>query len=100
MVPGEKMAIFLFFSEMELCTKPKRRPHTLDDHQDEVTSVVLAIGGLMLFGFRELVWCVLVHFSRTRTKKGNSLKTHEKGNFPQKYEKGEFPSKYEKISIF
>ena len=49
---------------------------------------------------RELVWCVLVHFSRTRTKKGNSLKTHEKGNFPQKYEKGEFPSKYEKISIF
>ena len=30
--------------------KPKRRPHTLDDHQDEVTSVVLAIGGLTLFG--------------------------------------------------
>ena len=28
----------------------KRRPHTLDDHQDEVTSVVLAIGGLTLFG--------------------------------------------------
>ena len=29
----------------------KRRPHTLDDHQDEVTSVILALGGLMLFGF-------------------------------------------------
>ena len=28
----------------------KRRPHTLDDHQDEVTSVVLAVGGLTLFG--------------------------------------------------
>ena len=28
----------------------KRRPHTLDDHRDEVTSVVLAIGGLTLFG--------------------------------------------------
>ena len=27
----------------------KRRPHTLDDHQDEVTSVVLAVGGLTLF---------------------------------------------------
>ena len=27
----------------------KRRPHTLDDHQDEVTSVVLTIGGLTLF---------------------------------------------------
>ena len=33
-----------------LKTKPKRRPHTLDDHQDEVTSVVFAIGGLTLFG--------------------------------------------------
>ena len=44
-------------------TKPKRsptgsasgrargaaRPHTLDDHQDEVTSIVLALGGLTLF---------------------------------------------------
>ena len=29
----------------------RSRPHTLDDHQDEVTSVVLAIGGLTLFGF-------------------------------------------------
>ena len=29
----------------------KRRPHHLDDHQDEVTSVILALGGLMLFGF-------------------------------------------------
>ena len=28
----------------------RSRPHTLDDHQDEVTSVVLAIGGLTLFG--------------------------------------------------
>ena len=28
----------------------KRRPNTLDDHQDEVTSVVLAVGGLTLFG--------------------------------------------------
>ena len=27
----------------------KRSPHTLDDHQDEVTSVVLAVGGLTLF---------------------------------------------------
>ena len=27
----------------------KQRPHTLDDHQDEVTSVVLAVGGLTLF---------------------------------------------------
>ena len=27
----------------------KRRLHTLDDHQDEVTSVVLAVGGLTLF---------------------------------------------------
>ena len=30
--------------------KPKRRPHTLDDHQDEVTSIILALGGL-IFGF-------------------------------------------------
>ena len=29
----------------------KRRVHTLDDHQDEVTSVIFAIGGLTLFGF-------------------------------------------------
>ena len=35
---------------VNLVTKPKRRPHTLDNHQDEVTSVVLAIGGLTLFG--------------------------------------------------
>ena len=28
----------------------RSRSHTLDDHQDEVTSVVLAIGGLTLFG--------------------------------------------------
>ena len=30
--------------------KPKRRRHTLDDHQDEVTSIILALGGL-IFGF-------------------------------------------------
>ena len=30
--------------------KPKRRPHTLDDHRDEITSVILALGGLTLFG--------------------------------------------------
>ena len=36
---------------VNLVTKPKRRPHTLDDHQDEVTSVILVLGGLMLFGF-------------------------------------------------
>ena len=35
---------------VNLVAKPKQRPHTLDDHQDEVTSVVLAIGGLTLFG--------------------------------------------------
>ena len=35
---------------VNLVTKPKRRPHTLDDHQDDVTSVVLAIRGLTLFG--------------------------------------------------
>ena len=29
----------------------KRRVHTLDDHQDEVTSVILTIGGLTLLGF-------------------------------------------------
>ena len=29
--------------------KPKQRPHNLDDHQDEVTSVIGAIGGLTLF---------------------------------------------------
>ena len=36
---------------VNLVAKPKRRrrPHTLDDHQDEVTSVVLTIGGLTLF---------------------------------------------------
>ena len=34
---------------VNLVAKPKRRPHTLDDHQDEVTSVVLAVGGLTLF---------------------------------------------------
>ena len=27
----------------------RSRPHTLDDHQDEVTSVIFAIGGLSLF---------------------------------------------------
>ena len=35
---------------VNLVAKTKQRPHTLDDHQDEVTSVVLAIGGLTLFG--------------------------------------------------
>ena len=35
---------------VNLVVKPKRRPHTLDDHQDEITSVVLVIGGLTLFG--------------------------------------------------
>ena len=35
---------------VNIVTKPKRRPHTLDDHQDEVTSVILALGGLTLFG--------------------------------------------------
>ena len=34
----------------------KRRPHTLDDHQDEVTSVIWALGRLMLFGFWFLKW--------------------------------------------
>ena len=29
----------------------RSRVHTLDDHQDEVTSVIFAIGGLTLFGF-------------------------------------------------
>ena len=29
----------------------KRRVHTLDDHNDEVTSVTFTIGGLSLFGF-------------------------------------------------
>ena len=29
--------------------KPKRRLHTLDDHRDEITSVILALGGLTLF---------------------------------------------------
>ena len=29
----------------------RSRPHNLDDHQDEVQSVVLAIGGLSLFGY-------------------------------------------------
>ena len=33
---------------------PVSRPHTLDDHQDEVTSVIFAIGGLALFA----VWWV------------------------------------------
>ena len=28
----------------------KRRPHTLDDHRDEVQALALAIGGLSLFG--------------------------------------------------
>ena len=32
----------------------KRRVHTLDDHQDEVTSVVFAVGGLALFA----VWWI------------------------------------------
>ena len=32
----------------------RSRPHTLDDHQDEVTSVILAIGGLTLF----VIWWV------------------------------------------
>ena len=32
----------------------RSRPHTLDDHRDEVTSVIFAIGGLALFG----VWWV------------------------------------------
>ena len=36
---------------VNIVTKPKRRPHTLYDHQDEVTSIILALGGLMLFGF-------------------------------------------------
>ena len=34
---------------VNLVAKPKQRPHTLDDHQDEVTSVILALGGLTLF---------------------------------------------------
>ena len=29
----------------------RSRIHTLDDHQDEVTSVIFAIGGLTLFAF-------------------------------------------------
>ena len=32
-----------------LTVSTRSRPHTLDDHQDEVQSVVLAIGGLSLF---------------------------------------------------
>ena len=34
---------------VNLVAKPKQRPHTLDDHQDEVTIVILALGGLTLF---------------------------------------------------
>ena len=30
------------------------RPHTLDDHQDEVTSLILVLGGLTLFA----IWCI------------------------------------------
>ena len=34
---------------VNLVAKPKQRPHTLDDHRDEITSVILALGGLTLF---------------------------------------------------
>ena len=34
-----------------LTVSTRSRVHTLDDHQDEVTSVILTIGGLTLFGF-------------------------------------------------
>ena len=36
-------------TEQHKVVKLRKRPHTLDDHNDEVTSIVIAIGGLTLF---------------------------------------------------
>ena len=38
-------------TEQHKVVKLRERPHTLNDHNDEVTSIILAIGSLTLFAF-------------------------------------------------